>query len=146
MSGLDLRTSKISPRFSVGQFMMIKSFPGKITKESPERVKGKSSVTWVEAHGKSAGTMTTGLSLCLHLGPALPLPSALPPAPPTTVWAITIYHSDNFSSRGLRKSSEGRGGARGQEQVAIGGSLASTNLNLLPMVFLHLPLCSPQFS
>lgn len=127
--------------------MMIKSFLGKLTKERPERVKGKSSVTWVEAHGKSAGTMTTGLSLCLHLGPAS-APAFCSASCPTrhNPGYRCHYCSENFSSRGLRKSSEGRGGARGQEQVAIDGSLASTNLNLLPMVFLCLPLCSPQLS
>lgn len=103
--------------------------------ERPRRVKGRSSVTHVKAHGKSAWIKTAGLGLCLHPGFA--------PAQGCTIWVWLRWPlSQGAGRRVLREGEE----PEVQEQVAFGSTLASTNLNLFSTVFFSLPPCSPQLS
>lgn len=112
--------------------------------ERPKTVKGRSSVTHVEAHSRSAQSKTAGHSLGLQPGCASAPTLLLRPPAPTPSPARERCGSDDFSSRGPgRRVLRGGEGPEGPEQVAIGGSLASTNLNLSSTVFFSL---SPHLS
>ena len=136
MRGLDLIVFKISPRFDVGQFMIIKRFKKMLVMERLRTVKGRCSVTYVETNQLGLGPRESLLStpwICFCL---LPKP---------TIWGVVQMVS--LQGAGGRLVREGEG-LEGQEQVAIGSSLTATNHGLFPcyLWFFFLSLLSSQLS
>lgn len=136
MRGLDLIVCKISPRFDVGQFMIIKCFKKMLMMERLRTVKGRCSVTCVEANQLGLGPWESLLSAPWTCFCLLPKP---------TIWGTVQMVS--LQGAGGRVVREGQD-LEGQEQVAIGSSLTSTNCRLFPSYpwFFFLSLLFSQLS
>ena len=115
MRGLDLIVFKISPRFDVGQFMIIKCFKKMLMMERLRTVKGRCSVTCVETNQLGLGPWESLLSALWTCFCLLPKP---------TIWGtVQMVSLQGAGGRVVREGEE----LEGQEQVAVGSSLTSTN-------------------